>query len=104
MKSEWYNFEFSCVGRESLSQSLDHRRTRVRLHQIAFLIVFSLFAIVPVDGQSPNGTISGIVVDPSGAAIVGAQILIANDATALQYSGKTNGEGFYLVPNLPPGT
>jgi outer membrane receptor protein involved in Fe transport len=76
----------------------------VRLPQIAFLIVFSLLTIVPVDGQSPNGTISGIVVDPSGAAIVGAEILIANDATGVQYLTKTNPEGMYLVPNLLPGT
>lgn len=76
----------------------------MRLRQIAFLIVFSLLAIVPVDGQSPNGTISGIVVDPSGAAIVGAEILIANDATGVQYPAKTNGDGFYLVTSLPPGT
>ena len=76
----------------------------MRLRQIAFLIVFSLFAIVPVNGQSPNGTISGVVIDPSGATIVGAEILIANDATGVQYPGKTNGDGFYLVSNLPPGT
>src|SRR5579859_6404906 len=101
MKSEWYNFEFSCVRRESLFQSLGHRRYAVRLPQAVFLAVLSLLAIAPIDGQSPNGTISGIVVDSSGAAIVGAEILIANDATALQYSGKTNGEGFYLVPNIP---
>jgi hypothetical protein len=44
------------------------------------------------------------VVDSSGAAIVGAEILIANDASGLQYLTKTNAEGLYLVPNLPPGT
>ena len=104
MKSEWYNLEFSCVRRESLSQSLGHRRNLVRLHRVVVLVVLSLLVIAPTDGQSPNGTISGLVVDSSGAAIVGAEILIANDATGLQYPGKTNGEGFYLIPNLPPGT
>lgn len=76
----------------------------MRLPQVVFLAVLSLLVVAPIHGQSPNGTISGIVVDSSGAAIVGAEILIANDATGLQYPGKTNGEGFYLVPNLPPGT
>jgi hypothetical protein len=28
---------------------------------------------------------------------------VVNDATGVQYSTKTNGEGIYLVPNLPPG-
>lgn len=104
MKSEWYNREFSYVGRESMSQSLGHRRNPVRLRRIVFLVLLSLLVIAPIGGQSPNGTISGLVVDSSGAVIVGAEILIANDATGLQYPGKTNGEGFYLVPNLPPGT
>jgi len=62
----------------------------VRLHRVVFLVVLSLLVIAPIDGQSPNGTISGLVVDSSGAAIVGAEILIANDATGLQYPGKTN--------------
>src|SRR6266446_5142717 len=104
MKSEWYNHEFSYVGRESLSLSLGHRRYIVRLRQVVFLAVLSLLVIAPIDGQSPNGTISGVVVDHSGAAIVGAEILIANDATGVQYPAKTNGDGFYLVTNLPPGT
>jgi hypothetical protein len=102
MKSEWYNREFSCVGRESLFQSLGHRRYVVRLPQVVFLAVLSLLVVAPIHGQSPNGTISGIVVDPSGAAIVGAEILIANDATGVQYSGKTNGDGFYLVQIFRP--
>jgi hypothetical protein len=54
-------------------------------------------------GQSPNGTISGLVLDPSGRAIVGADVLIVSDATGVRYPGTTNGEGIYAVPNLPPG-
>jgi hypothetical protein len=54
-------------------------------------------------GQSPNGTISGLVLDPSGRAIPGAEVLIVNDATGIKYPGATNREGIYTVPNLPPG-
>ena len=54
--------------------------------------------------QSPNGTISGIVLDPSGGLIVGADVLIINNATGIQYPGKANSEGYYVVPNIPPGT
>lgn len=54
-------------------------------------------------GQSPNGTISGLVLDPSGRTIAGADILVVNDATGVKYPGSTNGEGIYAVPNLPPG-
>ena len=70
------------------------------IHTFLFLIV--LF-VTSSAAQSPTGTISGIVTDPSGAIVVGADILVANDATRVQFSGKSNGEGIYVVPNLPPG-
>jgi hypothetical protein len=53
--------------------------------------------------QSPTGTISGLVTDPTAAAIAGAEVIVVNDATRVQFSGKTNEEGIYVVPNLPPG-
>lgn len=65
---------------------------------IYFLVVHSSAA------QSPSGTISGIVTDASGATIVGAEILVENDATRVQFSSKTNEEGIYVVSNLPPGS
>ena len=65
-----------------------------------FLIVFLIRAAV---GQSPNGTISGLVLDPSGRAIAAAQLLLVNDVTGIKYPSATNGEGIYAVPNLPPG-
>ena len=54
-------------------------------------------------GQSATGTISGIIVDPAGQAIPGVEVVIVNDATGIQYPTKTNSEGIYVVPNLPPG-
>ena len=70
---------------------------------LRLLLVVALFVNVAVT-QSPNGTISGLVLDPSGRAISGADILIVNDATGIKYLGPTNGEGIYALPNLPPGT
>jgi len=61
------------------------------------LSTFSLFA------QSPDGNINGLVSDPSSAAVVGAEIVAVNDLTGLQYTTKTNNEGVYVLPNLPPG-
>lgn len=67
---------------------------------LLFVIVFLVGAAV---GQSPNGTVSGLVLDPSGRAIAGAEVLIVNDATGVKYPSATNDEGIYAVPNLPPG-
>lgn len=76
----------------------------MRLRHILVFFLLSLLGIARVSAQSPNGTISGLIVDPTGAIIVGADILLANDATGVQYSAETNGSGIYLVPNLLPGT
>ena len=76
----------------------------MRANPIIFLFVVSLFFVAPGIAQSPNGTINGIVLDPSGSVIVGAEITIVNDATGVKYSGKTNNEGIYVVPNLAPGS
>ncbi len=61
------------------------------------LNAFSLFA------QSPDGNINGLVSDSSSAAVVGAEVVAVNDVTRVQYTTKTNGEGIYVLPNLPPG-
>ena len=74
---------------------------RVRLTVLCFMI---LGFIHSAPAQSPNGTVSGIILDPSGGVIVGADVLMINEATGLQYPGRANGEGYYVVPNIPPGT
>ncbi len=53
--------------------------------------------------QSTNATISGGVTDVMGKLILDADVEIANDATGVIYSARTNNSGMYLVPILPPG-
>ena len=69
---------------------------------VRFLILPFLFLGLGV-AQSPNGTISGIIQDPSERPIPGAEIIVVNDLTNIQYQTKTSEEGIYVVPNLPPG-
>jgi len=70
---------------------------------ISLFLICSLAFATNCSAQSPTGTISGIVVDPSGGMVAGAGILIVSDTTSVQYSAKTDSEGIYLVANLPPG-
>jgi hypothetical protein len=88
-----------------MSESVGHRRitVRVRFPRIASVLACAVSLALPLAAQSPNGTINGRVVDPSNGVIVGADILVMNDATGVKYSGKTNDDGIYVVPNLPPG-
>jgi Carboxypeptidase regulatory-like domain/TonB dependent receptor len=69
---------------------------------VRFVILSLLFLSLSV-AQSPNGTISGIIHDPSERPIPDAEIIIVNDLTNIQYQTKTNDEGIYVVPDLPPG-
>lgn len=87
----------------SEEKSLTSREGPLRLRVLSCL-AFLLFLLSPsVRAQSPDGTISGIVTDPTGAPIGGAEILAVNDLTRVQYPANTNSEGIYLVSNLPPG-
>lgn len=76
----------------------------MRLRQIVVIAVVSLLIVGAARAQSANGTISGTVFDPVGRVIPGAEITVVNDATRVQSYTKTNGDGVYVVPNLPPGS
>jgi hypothetical protein len=67
-------------------------------------VLFAL-CLVPalLFAQSTDATLSGGVTDPAGNLILGAEVVIQNDATGVIYSVKTNSVGMYLVPVLPPG-
>ena len=75
----------------------------MRLRSFLYLSLLFFLAVNSSSAQSPVGTISGIVNDPTGEAVAGAEVLVVNDATRVQYAGKSNEEGIYLVSNLPPG-
>ena len=53
-----------------------------------------------VDSQQ----ISGTITDPTGAAIAGADVMVTNTATGISRSVKSNGDGLYVVLNLPVGS
>ena len=69
-----------------------------------YFLILGLFLVsLAVVSQSTNATISGGVTDPIGNFILDADVQIANDATGVVYSARTNRSGMYLVPILPPG-
>ncbi len=67
------------------------------------LLVIALITLVGVAalwGQAVNGTISGTVTDPSGAAIAGATVEVKNTATQVVRNVTTNAQGRFAVPEL----
>ena len=54
--------------------------------------------------QSGAGSIQGTVADSTGAVIPGASIHVVQQGTNAVSDTKSNGAGFYQVPNLFTGT
>jgi len=58
----------------------------------------------PICAQTYRGAIRGVVRDPSGAAIVGANVAAKNGDTGLARTTTTVEDGGYVIPELPAGT
>ena len=73
----------------------------------AFSLLLSLFVAfstcIFVQGQSTYGSITGLVTDPSGAAIGDARVTLTNLGTAEKRIQPTGSDGLYSFVNLIPG-
>ena len=65
------------------------------------LMLFTLFSGAVFAQYA--GTIQGVVTDPAGAVIVGAEVTAINVATNDTRTATTNTEGTYVFTALPPG-
>src|SRR3954452_18004025 len=67
-------------------------------------IILTLAFSAGAFGQSGAGlaSISGTVLDPSGAHVPNAEVVISNENQGLVRSLQTNGEGVFNAPALPP--
>jgi hypothetical protein len=73
-----------------------------RLAFIALLIV--LCTPVRLAGQdSATGSIRGTVVDPTGARLTNASIVVVNAGTGARYTATSDSEGRFALELLPPG-
>ena len=76
---------------------MNYRSASLRLIALTIL----LGSLMPA--QSPIGNISGIVKDPSGAVVAGAEVRATSSSTGGTRAATTNGEGYFLLPTLLPG-
>jgi Carboxypeptidase regulatory-like domain len=55
--------------------------------------------------QNTNATIRGQVLDPSGALVPNARVVIVNKDTGVTvYAGQTDSAGAFVAPQVIPGT
>ena len=67
---------------------------------IAILLLFASHSA----GQTTFGSITGTVVDPTGAVVPGASVSVINESTGLERKAATSAGGVFNMPSLDVGT
>jgi hypothetical protein len=70
---------------------------------LALALPILAFAFSPLQAQVAGGTLSGMVTDPSGAAVPNAKFSIKSLATGQSTEVQADSAGIYNIPNLAPG-
>jgi hypothetical protein len=81
-------------------------QTRRNAVRGAFILLFAFVSLAFAPravAQYENGSLVGVIKDPSGAPVVGATVTITNTATAAATTIRTNGSGEYDAPSLRVG-
>jgi hypothetical protein len=71
------------------------------MKSVALVLVVFTVAVV---GQDTQGLLKGTVLDPRGGAVVGVTVEVRNQATGSIRSLTSNESGYFIAPNLQPGS
>ena len=77
------------------------RFNRVQLVTLLALLFAATFTMAQ---GIATGSISGTLVDPSGAVVSAASVTAQNVETNLSLTTQTNDSGYFTFRNVPPGT
>jgi Carboxypeptidase regulatory-like domain/TonB dependent receptor len=75
-----------------------------RKSYFAVAVFLSVLLCISANGQRLDGTLRGTVVDPHGAVIPNADVIVTNQTTAVKQTTKSTSTGQYVFPNLQVGT
>src|SRR5215470_4752110 len=78
----------------------------IRRLLVAVLAILVVFSVAQAFGQASlsYATLSGTVQDEAGRTVLKAAISVHDPDRNLTYTATTNESGYYIIPNLPPGT
>jgi hypothetical protein len=77
--------------------------TRSTLAWLAGILILAVIGSVRLRAQGATATVSGTVVDSSGAAIPAASVEMRNTGTGVKRETTSDGQGRYNIPDLPIG-
>jgi hypothetical protein len=90
-------------SRESTGELVTARQKSIKtVKKIGPLFLLLMLLVRPVLGQSPTGTIAGVITDHAGTPILGVRVRITNRESGLSRSLTTSEDGTYAAPSLPP--
>jgi hypothetical protein len=79
---------------------------KISINRLSLAITLGLAVLCqPIAAQTTiTGSLAGQVLDPSGAVIPEAQVLLQNRNTGQQLTTSTDGQGKYVFSRLEPGS
>jgi Carboxypeptidase regulatory-like domain len=75
-----------------------------RTLRFAVLLISTAAAVLTASAQTPLGTLSGTVTDPTGTVLPHATVTVRNRATSEIFTVKTDETGRFYLRDLPVGT
>jgi hypothetical protein len=82
----------------------DRQRSIWAMLGIAWIVLIAAGALTPVAAQNITGQISGTVTDNSKGRLPGVTVTVINDATQATRTTVTDGDGSWVITNLPPAS
>ena len=70
---------------------------------VALAVILSLCCVAGAYAQSGQADVQGIVTDPQGGVLVGAQVILTNTDSGDKRTVKTASDGRYTFPTIAPG-
>jgi Carboxypeptidase regulatory-like domain len=75
-----------------------------RLAPVAVALACLALAVSSAFAQNTSGSLTGTVVDQSGAVVVGADVTLTNEASRDIRRTKSNSDGYFTFAAVPPST
>src|SRR5204862_5831915 len=70
---------------------------------IAAAIFLMALAVASVSAQVTGGAVTGNVVDPNGAVVRGATVVLKDKSRGQEFTATTTDSGNFQFPNVPTG-
>jgi Carboxypeptidase regulatory-like domain/TonB-dependent Receptor Plug Domain/TonB dependent receptor len=91
------------MKKNSSRGAIGMRESRVALRALVFFAAALLFLSGTRTMAQATSSVTGVVTDPSGAVVAGANVNLADSSTGFTASTTTNSAGIYQFQQIPPG-